>query len=124
MDGRTDQYALACVAYQLLTGALPFERDQGMAVLLAHLSEPPPSLVSRRPGLPGAADQVLARAMAKAPEKRYASCLDFADALREALGLTPYDPRSSATAPAAPQPPATAPSRDPLRMDSRHGASC
>ena len=41
VDGRTDQYALACVAYQLLTGAVPFERDQGMAVLLAHLSEPP-----------------------------------------------------------------------------------
>ena len=45
VDGRTDQYALACVAYQLLTGKVPFERDQGMAVLLAHLSEPPPSLV-------------------------------------------------------------------------------
>jgi serine/threonine protein kinase len=61
VDGRTDQYALACVAYQLLAGAVPFERDQGMAVLLAHLSEPPPSLRSRRPDLPGAADAVLAR---------------------------------------------------------------
>src|SRR6202035_5307039 len=44
VDGRADQYALACVAYQLLTGATPFERDQGMAVLLAHLSQPPPAL--------------------------------------------------------------------------------
>ena len=90
VDGRTDQYALACVAYQLLSGTPPFERDQGMAVLLAHISEPPPSLSSRRPGLPGAADQVLAKGMAKAPEKRYASCRDFADALREALDLAPY----------------------------------
>src|SRR5260370_233626 len=88
--GRTDQYALACVAYELLSGTAPFERDQGMAVLLAHLSEPPPSLTSRRPGLSGAADRVLAKGMAKAPEKRYASCRDFADALREALGLAPY----------------------------------
>jgi serine/threonine protein kinase len=56
VDGRADQYALACVAYQLLTGAAPFERDQGMAVLLAHLSQPPPSLGSRRPDLPAAAD--------------------------------------------------------------------
>jgi serine/threonine protein kinase len=48
VDGRTDQYALACVAYQLLAGAAPFERDQGMAVLLAHLSQPPPLLSSRR----------------------------------------------------------------------------
>jgi serine/threonine protein kinase len=112
VDGRTDQYALACVTYQLLTGTLPFEWDQGMPVLLAHLSAPPPSLVARRPDLPGAADQVVARAMAKAPEKRYASCLEFAGALREALGLTPYDPQSSATAPAVPQP-ATSPSEIP-----------
>ena len=96
VDGRADQYALACVAYQLLTGTVPFERDQGMAVLLAHLSEPPPSLSPRRPGLPGAADQVLARGMAKVPEKRYGSCRDFADALREALGLAPYHSRGSA----------------------------
>ena len=94
VDGRADQYALACVAYQLLTGVVPFERDQGMAVLLAHLSEPPPSLAARRPDLPAAADQVLARGLAKAPEKRYASCRDFADALREALGLAPYHRRS------------------------------
>jgi serine/threonine protein kinase len=67
VDGRADQYALACVAYQLLTGAVLFERDQGLAVLLAHLSEPPPSLSSRRPGLPAAADRVLARGLAKAP---------------------------------------------------------
>ena len=90
VDGRADQYALGCVAYQLLTGQVPFERDQGIAVLLAHLSEPPPSLGARLPGLSGAADQVLARALAKVPEKRYGSCEDFADALREALGLAPY----------------------------------
>jgi serine/threonine-protein kinase len=103
VDGRTDQYALACVAYQLLTGSVPFGRDQGMAVLLAHLSEPPPSLGSRRPDLPAAADEVLARALAKTPEKRYGSCGDFADALREALGLTPYHPRAPATAPDHPR---------------------
>ncbi len=98
VDGRTDQYALACVAYQLLAGVVPFERDQGIAVLLAHLSEPPPPLSARRPGLPAAADEVLARGMAKVPDKRYLSCGDFADALREALGLAPYHPRGSASA--------------------------
>jgi serine/threonine protein kinase len=95
VDGRTDQYALACVAYELLTGTVPFERDQGMAVLLAHLSEAPPPLRARRPGLPAAADQVLAKGLAKAAEKRYGSCRDFADALREALGLAPYHSRGS-----------------------------
>ena len=98
VDGRTDQYALACVAYQLLTGERPFERDQGMAVLLAHLSSRAPSLSSRRPGLPGAADQVLAKGLAKVPEKRYGSCGEFADALREALGLARYSSRGFASA--------------------------
>ena len=98
VDGRADQYALACVAYQLLTGEVPFERDKPMTVLYAHVSEPPPSLVARRPDLPSAADQVLARAMAKAPENRYGCCRDFADALREALGLSPYHSRSPASA--------------------------
>ena len=103
VDGRTDQYALACMAYQMLTGEVPFEREQGMAVLLAHLSEPPPSVCARRPDLPAATDHVLARALAKVPENRYRSCRDFADALREALGLAPYHPRSPSSAPGHPQ---------------------
>jgi serine/threonine protein kinase len=107
VDGRTDQYALACVAYQLLTGARPFERDQGIAVLFAHLSEPPPSLSSRRPGLPDAADRVLARALAKTPEERYGSCAEFADALREALGLVPYHSHGLASASDHPPPETT-----------------
>ena len=98
LDGRADQYALACVAYQLLTGEVPFKREDDMAVLYAHVSEPPPSLCARRPDLPSAADQVLVRAMAKAPENRYGSCRDFADALREALSLSPYRSRSPTSA--------------------------
>ena len=90
VDGRTDQYSLACVAYRLLTGELPFERDQALAVMAAHLDAPPPSLMARRPDLPGAADKVLAKAMAKSPDQRYESCGDFAEAFRQALGLVPY----------------------------------
>jgi WD40 repeat protein len=108
VDGRADQYALACVTYELLTGAPPFERDQGMAVLLAHLSEPPPSLAEQRPDLAAAADEVLARGLAKAPQERFGSCADFAGALRQALGLAPYDPRGTAPVPAiAPDHPPT-----------------
>jgi serine/threonine-protein kinase len=102
VDGRTDQYSLACVTVQLLTGTVPFQRDSLPAVIYAHLSVPPPSLVSLRPDLPAAVDQVVAKAMAKTAEKRYDSCGDFADALRAALGLTPYHRRSSATAPPPP----------------------
>src|SRR6202044_3128658 len=74
VDGRTDQYALACAAFELLSGAVPFEREQDLAVLYAHLSEPPPSLSARRPDVPATADEVLARALAKASNDRYPSC--------------------------------------------------
>jgi serine/threonine protein kinase/Tol biopolymer transport system component len=108
VDGRADQYSLACVTVQLLTGLVPFEQDQLPALMYAHLTAPPPSLVSRRPDLPAAVDQVVAKAMAKTPEKRYGSCGDFADALREALGLASYRRRGSATAPPTPPPSGTA----------------
>jgi serine/threonine protein kinase len=94
VDGRADQYALACVAWHLLTGSVPFQRDQGLAVLLAHLTEPPP-LTTLRPGLPAATGQVLARAMAKEPGERYPSCGEFADSLRDALALPPYRPAAA-----------------------------
>ena len=92
VDGRADQYALACVAYTLLSGTVLFRRDVPMAVLYAHLSVPPPRLTTARPELPDAVNQVLAQALAKEPDDRYDSCGTFADALREALGLEPYDP--------------------------------
>jgi DNA-binding beta-propeller fold protein YncE len=91
VDGRADEYALACAAFELLTGVPPFRRDEAMAVMYAQLSEPPPALTSRRPDLPQAADAVFARALAKAPADRYRSCREFADALREAFGIRPYD---------------------------------
>ncbi len=91
VDGRADQYALGCVAYTLLSGSLPFEREEPMAALYAHLYAPPPRVTSVRPDLPDAVDQVLARALAKAPEERYGSCGAFADALRDALGVERYD---------------------------------
>jgi hypothetical protein len=105
VDGRTDQYALACSAFELLAGAPPFRRDEPTAMLYAHLSEPPPPLASHRPDLPAAADGVFARALAKAPGDRYASCGQFADALRDALGLQPYRSGPGGR-PAATDPPA------------------
>ena len=90
VDGRADQYALACTAFELLCGAAVFPRDEVLAVMYAHLSEPPPRLTSRRPGSPAAADAVFARALAKEPAGRYSSCREFADALRGAFGLPAY----------------------------------
>jgi len=96
VDGRTDQYALACATYELLTGSVPFKREDPMMVLYAHAYADPPLLTAARPDLPSAVDAVLARGLAKLPDRRYDTCSDFADALREALGLEPYDPRRAA----------------------------
>ncbi|MCW2935432.1 MAG: serine/threonine protein kinase [Actinomycetia bacterium] len=85
LDGRADQYALACVAFSLLTGAVPYHREETIATLFAHLNDPIPALTSRNSGLPGAADPVMARALAKEPANRFASCGEFASALRAAL---------------------------------------
>jgi serine/threonine protein kinase len=87
VDGRTDLYALACAAFELLTGAPPFRRDQGMAVMYAQVSEPPPLLSSRRAALPAAADGVLTKALAKSPADRFATCREFASELRRVFGL-------------------------------------
>jgi serine/threonine protein kinase len=92
LDGRADQYALACAAFELLAGAAPFRRDQATATIWAHMSEPPPPVTARRPDLSPAADQVFARALAKAPAYRYRSCREFADALRRALAAVPLPP--------------------------------
>jgi hypothetical protein len=82
---RTDQYSLACVAFALLTGTVPYKRDASVATLYAHVKEPAPSLTGRRPGLPVAVDAVMAKAMAKDPAGRYGSCGEFAIALAAAL---------------------------------------
>jgi serine/threonine-protein kinase len=82
---QTDQYALACVAFTMLTGAVPYPDEGPTAVMWAHMSKPPPSVTGLRPGLPAAVDDVLARAMAKVPGERFPTCGEFAAALRTAL---------------------------------------
>ena len=89
VSGQTDQYALACTAFELLCGEPVFPRDQGVAIIYAHLSQPPRSLLTQRPDLLPAADAVLARALAKAPQDRFGSCQEFAAALRASLSVAP-----------------------------------
>jgi len=84
VDGRADQYALACAAYELISGQPPFRRDDPMAVMYAHLHAPAPGLAGR----PAAVDEVFRAALSKPPAWRYPSCGDFAAALSDALGVS------------------------------------
>jgi len=87
-DGRTDVYALGCLIFECLTGETPFRSDSEVATLYAHLEEPPPRASERRPGMPAAVDDVLARALAKSPDERYATCTALVEAAQTALGLS------------------------------------
>ncbi len=87
VDGRADLYSLGCAAFEMLAGQPPVNRGQHLGRLFAQLAAPPPPLTAHRPDLPPAIDQVLARALAKLPDDRFQSCLDFAASLRVACGL-------------------------------------
>jgi serine/threonine protein kinase len=86
LDGRADQYGLAATTFHLLTGAPPFQDSNPAVVISNHLGTPPPRLSERRPDL-AHLDAVLTRALAKDPNQRYPSCLDFARAL---TGRSPH----------------------------------
>lgn len=89
IDGRADLYALAVIAYQLLTGRLPIARggphDTPMALVMRKTQTAPPAPTTFNPHLPGAIDRVLLRALATEPRDRFATAADFVGALRAAL---------------------------------------
>ncbi|MVU82016.1 protein kinase [Nocardia sp. ET3-3] len=104
LDGRSDQYSLACTLFQLLTGAVPFEGTSPAAVIRGHLQQPPPPASPLRQNLPRAIDAVLAKALSKRPADRYRSCVEFATAAERALqSPNPVAPPRPPT-PAHPQP--------------------
>ena len=82
LDGRADVYSLGCVLYECLTGARAYERDSEVALMYAHLLEPPPSVTEKRPDLPPEIDEIMQKAMAKSRDSRYESPRALAAALR------------------------------------------
>ncbi|EHR63356.1 serine/threonine-protein kinase [Saccharomonospora cyanea] len=94
LDGRTDQYALACMLFACLTGQPPFKGDV-QTVIKGHLSGDVPSVSQAVPSLPAAVDEVVRKGMAKTAEERYANCVELVSAARKALerGAAKSDPR-------------------------------
>ena len=85
VDSRADVYALGCVLFQALAGRPPFQRDNDLAVVFAHLREPPPALSLLRPDLPQSLDRVIERALAKNPDQRYATAGELIQDAGEAI---------------------------------------
>ena len=102
-----DRYALAVVGFELLTGGRPFRRDSLTAEAAAHLSASIPRASARNPQLPRRADAVFERALAKDPEARFPSCMQFVRALEAAFEPAAATiPMSAPTRAAAASPPA------------------
>ena len=118
----SDIYALAVVAFELLTGDRPYRRESMTAEAAAHVNEPIPSACERKRSLPCEVDAVFDRALAKRPEDRYGTAQELVDALRDAFDAATADvtapipvpvaePPTEATVPVRPEPPPPRPAR-------------
>jgi serine/threonine-protein kinase len=81
IDGRTDIYSLGVVAYQMLTGRVPFTAGNSMALLMKHVTEPPRPISELRADVPRGLREAVERALAKDPEDRWPTATSFRDAL-------------------------------------------
>jgi hypothetical protein len=93
-------YSLGCVLVACLTGHPPFENHREAMVLHAHIEEPPPKVTGKRGDLSPAVDDVIAKAMAKSPDERYASCTEMMAGARVALTVGGPGAGPSAATPA------------------------
>src|SRR4051812_29745775 len=85
LTGAVDEYSLACLLYEMLTGEVPFPKKRDVEVIMAHVGEAPPKATDKREGLPPAIDDVIAKGMAKEPGDRYENCTALFEAASEAL---------------------------------------
>jgi serine/threonine-protein kinase len=81
IDGRSDIYSLGVVGYQMLTGRVPFQASNSMALLLKHVSERPMPIAELRPEAPKQLCDAIERALRKAPEDRWPTAAAFREAL-------------------------------------------
>jgi serine/threonine protein kinase/tetratricopeptide (TPR) repeat protein len=113
VDHRTDVYALGVMLYEMVTGRLPFWAKTSMAIVLMHITEPPPMPRQINAALSLAVEDVILKALAKEPDARYASAGEMVRALQEAVVgptgampvIAPHEPLAAfPPAPTAPAP--------------------
>ena len=88
LDGRSDQYSLAVMTFELLTGQRPFQAATTDGLMQLHVHNPPPRPSSVSPGLPGPVEDVLLRGLAKNREDRFPRVAEFGQALADAIDRT------------------------------------
>jgi len=86
LDGRSDQYSLGCVLYEMLAGQPPFTGPTGESLVHQHLTVEPRSVAELRPAVPAGIARALGRSLAKTPADRFATLTAFAEALAAPLG--------------------------------------
>ncbi len=88
VDGHSDQFSLAVIAYEMLTGEKPYTGDHLTTVVYKIVAEEPSPVTRLNPSLGGAIETVMRKAMGKKPESRYRNCTEFIDALEKACAAT------------------------------------
>ena len=102
LDGRADQFSLAVVAYQMMTGSTLFGPHTVATLTYKLVNEAPPPPCTRNSMLPRGVDTVLGKALSKKPTDRFATCADFVGALNAAFSDAPTAPMAATTVAVAP----------------------
>jgi serine/threonine-protein kinase len=101
VDRRSDLYALGVILFQMLSGRQPYQATTPIAVAMKHITDPVPVISQVRPDLPPVFDPIIEGAMAKAPDRRYATGQDLSTALQRAVQSTGGAPVAAQAAPAS-----------------------
>jgi serine/threonine-protein kinase len=88
----SDLYSLGAVAYEMLTGRVPFAHPEVMTLLMMHLKDEPPSLCTLRPEIPAELERIILKLLAKRPDLRMGSCRELASALNQVRAALPVSP--------------------------------
>ncbi|HTP08061.1 MAG TPA: protein kinase [Anaerolineae bacterium] len=89
IDGRSDEYSLAVMAYEMIIGKPPFEAETPLAIVLKHITEPLTPPISINPRVPQPVSDVISKALSKDPNDRYPTTAAFAQALTAVIAAAP-----------------------------------